>query len=73
MPEALMTIGDCDRRVQEAEAAIDRLHQKRRRDPDTGWCYQISPKVRAQTAGHLLARLRALRRREQIERGYSCR
>jgi hypothetical protein len=61
------TIDECDARVRAAEAAIDRLHQKRSRDTENGWCFEISPKVRAKIAGHLLMRLRALRRKEQIE------
>jgi hypothetical protein len=66
MSEALMTVAACDRAVGDAEAAIEQLHHQRCRDDD-GWCY-ITAKARWAIAGHLLVRLRALRRREEIER-----
>jgi hypothetical protein len=70
MPE-MLTIADCDRAVRDAEAAIEQLHKRRRDDGGGGWHFPITTEVRATMAGHLLARLRALRRREEIERGCS--
>jgi hypothetical protein len=71
MSDVLVTIGDCDARVRAAEAAIAQLHLKRCRDSDTGWHYPVTPKVRAKMPGLLLVRPRALRRKDEIERGCS--
>jgi hypothetical protein len=63
-------VAECDRCVQAAEEAIDRL-RKSRRDPETGFwtTTPLTDAVRARIAGFLRERLVALRRKEQIQRG----